>query len=199
MGWAPLPWDVEFRAGVGLYWRGGPVGVGVDFGLGFGAFVVVGADHFWGGNYNVYVFDRDRSRTFYEHSTFHAGYRMEGGHLMAEGLGRDHIAAITHHEVVAHKAAELRHTEESHNFAKRTEEHHELAHATPARPGTRTAAESREHATPEGTERRPTETSGRPGLPSSHGTTPASGAKPTIKPGSPKPGSSESNPNKKPD
>jgi hypothetical protein len=188
MGWAPLPWDVEFRAGVGLYWHGGPVGVGVDFGLGFGAFVVVGTDHFWGGNYNVYVFDREHARGFYEHSTFHAGYRMEGGHLVAEGLGRDHIAAITHHEVVVHKAAELRHTEESHNFAKRSEEHRELAHAP---------AGGREPARSEA-DRRATETSGRPGLSSGHGTTPTSGAKPTIKPGSSKPGSSESN-SKKPE
>jgi hypothetical protein len=129
MGWAPLPWGVEFRVGLGLYWHGAAVVEGVDFGLGFGAFVFVGTDHFWGGNYNLYVFDQARSRTFYEHSTFHAGYRMEGGHLMAEGLGRDHMAAMTHHEVVVHKAAELRHAEETHNFAKRTEEHKELTHA----------------------------------------------------------------------
>jgi hypothetical protein len=140
MGWAPLPWGVEFRPGLGLYWHGAVVTAGIDFGLGFSAFVFVGNDHFWGGNYSVYVFNEDRSRVFFEHSTFHAGYRMEGGHLMAEGLGKDHIAAITHHEVVVHKAVELRHTEEVHNFAKRTEEHHDLArvvstHAKePARP-----------------------------------------------------------------
>jgi hypothetical protein len=129
MGWAPLPWDVEYHAGVGLYWHGGPVVAGVDFGLGFGAFVCVGNDHFWGGNYNAYVFNEEQSRAFYANSTFHAGYVMEGGHLKAEGLGRDHIAAVTHHAVVVHKAAELRHTEETHNFAKRTTEHKELTRA----------------------------------------------------------------------
>jgi hypothetical protein len=160
MGWAPLPWGVEFHVGVGLYWHGAAVVEGVDFGLGFDSFVFVGADHFWGGNYNVYVFDRERSRTFYEHSTFHAGYRMEGGHLMAEGLGREHMAAITHHEVEVHKATELRHTEETHNFAKRTEEHKDLARVVvhSKEPGHAEAnhgaapnhgAEAREHATPE--------------------------------------------------
>jgi hypothetical protein len=208
MGWAPLPWGVEFRVGLGLYWHGAAVVEGVDFGLGFGAFVFVGNDHFWGGNYNVYVFDRERSRTFFEHSTFHAGYRMEGGHLRAEGLGRDHMAAITHHEVVEHRASEMRHEEEHHDFARRTEEHHDLARTPargrePARPGeARGGAESREHATPGGAERRPTETSGRPGSPigaPGHGTTPP-GVKPAAaKPASPKPGGSESNPNKKPD
>jgi len=127
MGWAPLPWGVEFRVGLGLYWHGAVVVEGVDFGLGYNSFVFVGSDHFWGGNYNVYVYDQERSRVFYEHSTFHAGYKMDGGHFVAEGLGRDRIAAITHHPVEVHPVAELRRTEETHNFAKRTEEHRELA------------------------------------------------------------------------
>jgi len=186
MGWAPLPWDVEFHVGVGLFWHGGPVVAGVDFGLGFGAFVFVGSDHFWGGHYNLYVFDRERSRVFFEHSSFHAGYRMEGGHLMAEGLGRDHMAQITHHEVVVHKAAEMRHAEENHNFAKRTEEHHELAHP---------AARGREVASGRPGETR--ETPGRPGT-AGHATTPP-GAKPATRPGSSRPGSSEPNSNKKPE
>jgi hypothetical protein len=130
MGWAPLPWDCEFRVGVGLWWHGGAVVEGVGFGLGFGAFVFVGNDHFWGGNYNVYVYDNARARVFYEHTTVHVGYRMEGGHLHAEGLGREHMAQVTHHAVEVHKVAELRHEEETHNFAKRTQEHKELARVT---------------------------------------------------------------------
>jgi hypothetical protein len=103
LGWAPLPWGVEFRVGLGLYWHGGLVVAGVDFGLGFGAFVFVGSDHFWGGNYNRYVFDRVTFARIFRTQQFHAGYRMEGGHLMAEGLGRDHMSQITHHEVVVRK------------------------------------------------------------------------------------------------
>jgi hypothetical protein len=157
MGWAPLPWGVEFRVGSGLFWHGAAVVEGVDFGLGFSAFVFVGTDHFWGGSYDRYAFDSVRARTFFEHSTFHAGYRMEGGHLMAEGLGRDHIAAITHHEVVVHKAADLRHAEETHNFAKRTEEHKELTRAPergkePGRSEAKRGTEGRER-TAEGRER----------------------------------------------
>lgn len=134
MGWAPLPWGVEFHAGVGLFWHGALVVDGVGFGLGADAYVFVDVGHFWGGDYHRYAFDHDRARVFYEHSQFHSGYRMEGGHLRAEGLGRDHIQAITHHEVVVHKAAEMRHAEEQHNFAKREEEHKELAHSNVTRP-----------------------------------------------------------------
>jgi hypothetical protein len=147
MGWAPLPWGVEFHAGHGLFWHGAEVTAGVDFGLGFDTFVFVGNDHFWGGNYNLYVYDRERSRTFFEHSTFHAGFVMEGGHLRAEGLGRDHMAEITHHEVVVRPVVELRHAEETHNFAKRAEEHKELARVPahvkePAHPEANHAAEA---------------------------------------------------------
>jgi hypothetical protein len=118
---------------------------GVDFGLGFNSFVFVGSDHFWGGNYNAFVFDRERSRAFFEHSTFHAGYRMEGGRLMAEGLGRDHMREITHHEIVEHKVSEMRRAEETHNFAKRTEEHKELTRA-PERGRESGRPAAREHA-----------------------------------------------------
>ena len=187
MGWAPLPWGVDFHPGVGLFWHGVAVVGDVDFGLGFGAFVFVGTDHFWGGHYNLYVYDRERSRVFFEHSTFHAGYRMEGGHLMAEGLGRDRVAAMTHHPVEVHRAAELRHTEEAHNFARRTEEHHELTRAAergrePGRPEARGVGESRERA-------QQGHAVQRPGLPAGHGLAPGkpTAGKPGSKPGEPSP------------
>jgi hypothetical protein len=168
LGWAPLPWGVEFRPGLGLYWHGAAVVAGVDFGLGFGAFVFVGTDHFWAGDYHRYVFDEVRAREFYVHSDFHVGYRVEGGHLMAEGLGRDHMREITHHEVVVQRVSELRKVEEHNNFAKRTEEHRELArvvvrrHET-ARPEASRAPATREHTTGKPAEG-PTPTSGHSGL-----------------------------------
>jgi hypothetical protein len=153
MGWAPLPWGVDFRPGLGLFWHGGLVvegGVGIDFGLGFDAFVFVGADHFWGGDYGRFAFDHARARAFFDHSSFHAGYRMEGGHLRAEGLGRDHIAAVTHHAVVEHKASEMRKTEERHDFAKRAEEHPAVTHPSPAEHGGPGGAPTASHTTPGG-------------------------------------------------
>jgi len=126
MGWAPLPWGVEYRAGLGLYWHGAVVTEGVDFGLGFNAFVFVGPDHFFGGNYHAFAFDAVRGRALFDHSEFHAGYKMEGGHLRAEGLGREHVALITHHEVVERKAVDMRHEEERKDFSTRTAAHVEL-------------------------------------------------------------------------
>ncbi len=194
MGWAPLPWGVEFHAGLGLYWHGALVVDGVGFGLGFDAFVFVGPDHFWGGDYHHYAFDRERAREFYGHSEFHAGYRMEGGHLRAEGLGRDHMREITHHEIVEHRATEMRRTEEHQNFARRTEEHHEVlashqaSHpgAPGARPGSepgRTTAAAPGH-TPayEQPGRTPASGPGNPGK-APPGKLPAGGGKPSPAPG----------------
>jgi hypothetical protein len=170
LGWAPLPWGVEFHVGVGLFWHGALVVDGVGFGLGFDAFVFVGTDHFWGGDYHRYAFDHARAREFYEHSQFHSGYRMEGGRLRAEGLGREHMAAITHHEVVEHKAAEMRHAEETHHFAQRTEEHKELTHPAAER------AASNEH--------RPAAAENRPGATGPNGKPPV--AKPKAAPQKPR-------------
>lgn len=127
MGWAPLPWGVEFHPGVGLFWHGAVVTADVDFGIGVNAFVFVGHDHFWGGNYRVYAFDPVQARICFEHSSFHAGYVVVGGHLHAEGLGRDRVREVTHHDVEVHAAIDLRRNEEHRDFAKRTEEHHNLA------------------------------------------------------------------------
>jgi hypothetical protein len=209
MGWAPLPWGVEFRVGQGLYWHGAAVVAGVDFGLGFGAFCFVGSDHFWGGSYNLYVFDQERSRVFFEHSTFNVGYKMDGGHFVAEGLGREHMSQITHHPIVVQKATELRRTEETHNFAKRTAEHKELTHAPargrePVRPGASHTPEAREHATgaaPERTSGHPvTGEAGktRPGASNERGATTHTpevrSTAPGSKPLAPKPGATNTHP-----
>jgi len=49
--------------------------------------------------------------------------------LLVEGLGRDHIAAVTHHEVLERKAIDMRHDEERQDFTKRTVAHQELTRA----------------------------------------------------------------------
>jgi hypothetical protein len=171
VGWAPLPWGVEFRPGLGLFWNGAVVTDGIYFGLGFDAFVFVDPGHFWGGDYHRYAFDRARARDFFGHSRVRAGYSVEGGHLRAEGLGRDHMKEITHHDVVEHKAADMRQTEEHNDFGKRTAEHRDLARPTPTR-----VAESPNHlgATPG----REPESASRPGsVPEREpGTAPRSGS-----------------------
>jgi hypothetical protein len=130
MGWAPLPWDARFEVGVGLTFHGG-VALDVDFGLGFGAFVFVGRDHFWDHDYRGYAFPPDRARFFFEHSAIHNGYRMDHGRFVAEGMGRERMAAFTHREVAVRHAEDMRHAEERHNFDARRAEHPQLAARTP--------------------------------------------------------------------
>ena len=135
MGWAPLPWDARFRAGVGIEWGRG-VAVDVDFGLGVDAFVFVGHDHFFDHDYVHVVYDREQSRRFYEHSEIHNGYRVDHGRFVAEGWGREHVAALTHHEIVVRPAHEIRVTEEHHNLEARRVQHPEIARAEQhGRPG----------------------------------------------------------------
>ncbi|MGA2177281.1 MAG: DUF6600 domain-containing protein [Verrucomicrobiota bacterium] len=140
MGWAPLPWEARYEAGLGLTF-GGRVAVDIDFGLGVDAFVFVGRDHFWEHDYHAYVLDREHTRVFYGRSEIHNGYRMDHGRFVAEGLGRERMAAFTHHEVVARQAHELRQAEEHHNLEVRREEHARAA----ARPEERAKERPAEH------------------------------------------------------
>lgn len=118
IGWAPLPWDARFDPALGIVYHGG-VAVDVDFGLGPDMFVFVGHDHFWAPDYRAYVFAPAQVTIIFGHSSIHNGYRVDHGHFVGEGLGRDRMAAITHHEVVAHRAQEMRHVEEQHNLEAR--------------------------------------------------------------------------------
>jgi hypothetical protein len=163
IGWAPLPWGARFRAGVGLEWHGA-VGVDISFGLGADAFVFVGGDHFMDRDYRHVMVDRERAREFYGHSEIHNGYRMDHGRFVADGLGRERLAAVTHHEIVARPAHELRAAEEHHDVAVRAEQHPEVARSTDeARRGSSSPTAGRESYGS-------SENSGRPGTTTGHGT-----------------------------
>jgi hypothetical protein len=97
-GWAPLPPGAVFRAGVGLEF-GGRLAVDADFGLGVGAFVFVGYDHFWDHNLRGFFWPHDRAEFAFRHAVVLNGYHFDHGRFMVEGLGRDHIARYTHRDV----------------------------------------------------------------------------------------------------
>jgi hypothetical protein len=97
-GWAPLPPEAVFRAGVGLYY-GGRVGVDLDFGLGVDAFVFVSYDRFWERNLHPWILPRERVLGIYRRSVLVNGYRVEHGRFIVEGPGRERVAALTHREV----------------------------------------------------------------------------------------------------
>jgi len=101
-GWAPLPPAAEYRTGAGLFFNG-RVALDVDFGLGVEAFTFVSYDHFWDNDLRAFLVPHDRLAVVFHGSHVNNGYRVDGGRFVVEGLGHEHIAAVTHHEVRVEK------------------------------------------------------------------------------------------------
>jgi len=99
-GWAPLPPGARFQAGVGLLWNG-RVGVDVDFGLGPDAFVFIPFDRFWEHDYRAFLAPAGRWPELFRRSIVANGYRFVGGHFVVDGIGRERIGLLTHHDVRA--------------------------------------------------------------------------------------------------
>jgi hypothetical protein len=97
-GWAPLPPGANFELGVGLTWHG-RVAVDADFGLAPDAFVFVGFDHFWAHDYRAFAAPPWRVSVLFHRSFLANNYRFAAGHFIVGGIGRDRMAALTHHEV----------------------------------------------------------------------------------------------------
>jgi hypothetical protein len=97
-GWAPLPPTAVYRPGVGLYYNGA-LALDVDFGLGPDDFTFVPYDHFWDFHLRAFFVPHDRVALFFHHSHILNGYRVDHGRFVVEGLGRDHVFAMTHHDV----------------------------------------------------------------------------------------------------
>ena len=97
-GWAPLPPGAVFKAGVGL-WFGGRLAVDVDFGLGAEMFTFVPYDRFWDHNLHAFLLPRERVSVFFGRSVIMNGYRLDHGRFVVEGLGREHMASFTHHDI----------------------------------------------------------------------------------------------------
>jgi hypothetical protein len=97
-GWAPLPPAAVFRPGVGLYYNG-RLGVDIDFGLGITAFTFVPYNRFWEHDLHRFVIGRDRLEFVFGRSHISNGYRFDHGRFIVAGLGRERMAALTHHEI----------------------------------------------------------------------------------------------------
>jgi hypothetical protein len=101
-GWAPLPPSATYKAGLGLFFDG-HLALDVDFGLGRDVFTFVAYDHFWDHDLHPYLLPHDRLEVVFRGSKMANGYRMDHGRFVIEGLGRDHIAALTHRDVKAER------------------------------------------------------------------------------------------------
>jgi hypothetical protein len=97
-GWAPLPPTAVFRPGLGLYFNGN-LALDVDFGLGPDDFTFVPYDHFWDFHLRAFFVPHDRVAVFFHHSRIINGYHVDHGRFVVEGLGRDHVFAVTHRDV----------------------------------------------------------------------------------------------------
>jgi hypothetical protein len=97
-GWAPLPPGATFEAGVGLMWNG-RVGMDVGFGLGPDMFVFIPFDHFWVHDYVGFGAPFGRVPFLFRGSLLANHYGFVGGRFVFDGIGRDRIALLTHHDV----------------------------------------------------------------------------------------------------
>jgi hypothetical protein len=105
IGWAPLPPGAVFIDGAMRY-HGVVVGADFDFGLIDLDFNFIGYDHFHDDFFRLrdrpFRFDmpRDRIHAFFPHTVLHNDFHRDAdGRFVNEGLGRDRVAALTHHPV----------------------------------------------------------------------------------------------------
>lgn len=123
VGWAPLPPGAVFVDG-GWVFGGRHVGADFDFGMGVGFFTFVGYDHFWAPNFRAWVVPHDRVVFAFGHSTIVNHYAFDHGRFVDEGLGRDRMAAYTHHDFRPVPMGDLRHDEEMHHAMERRDDIH---------------------------------------------------------------------------
>jgi hypothetical protein len=94
-----LPPAAYFEPGIGFRYRGG-FGVDVDFGLGYDDFVFVGYDHFWDHDYRPFLAPVGVRIGLFRSSLVINDYSFGvDGRFVVGGLGRDHIALVTHHDI----------------------------------------------------------------------------------------------------
>jgi hypothetical protein len=126
-----LPFGAVFVGG-GWVFNGVHVGVDFDFGLGVNFFTFVACDHFWEHDYRAWIVPHDRVALIFRHSLIENHFRRdEHGRFFNEGLGRDRMAALTHHEVRAVALHDLRERDEHRDALVRRDDIHNF------RPGSR--------------------------------------------------------------
>jgi hypothetical protein len=67
--------------------------------LGAEAFTFVADNHFWERSLHGEVVPRDQVEAIFKGSTVKNGYRMEQGKFIVDGPGREHMGAVTQHDV----------------------------------------------------------------------------------------------------
>lgn len=125
LGWAPLPPGAVFVNG-GWVFRGAPVGMDFNFGLGLSYFTFVGYDHFWEHNYRAFLVPHDRLVFAFGHSAVVGHYGFDHGHVVNFGLAHDHMVTFTHRDFHPVAFGTLRVQEEHHNIEVRHDDIHDF-------------------------------------------------------------------------
>jgi hypothetical protein len=123
VGWAPLPPGAVFVNGV---WEFNHVLIGADFdfGLSLDFFSFVGFDHFWEHDFRHFAVPHDRLALVFRHSVIENHYRFDHGRFINDGLARERMATITHHDVRVATVHDIRAHEENRNALARRDDIH---------------------------------------------------------------------------
>jgi hypothetical protein len=95
-GWAPLPPEAGWMAGVGLTWHGSHFSAGFGFGLGWNCFTFVGFHDFCGPRPYQHRVPRREVVGIYNHSTVINNIAIANHTVANHGLAPSRISAVTH-------------------------------------------------------------------------------------------------------
>jgi len=98
-GWAPLPPEAGWTAGVGLTWHGSHFGAGFGFGLGWNCFAFVGFHDFCGPRPYQHLVPRREVVGIYNHSTVINNITIANNTVANHGLAPSRISAVTRQEI----------------------------------------------------------------------------------------------------
>jgi hypothetical protein len=107
-GWAPLPPRCYAVSGFGLWFGGGAVSVGFDFGLPFHHYSFVPLHRIGDRNPGLHVVRGDRVRNVYNNSTVINNYIVNNGTVVNQGMGRDRIASMTKAQIPTARLVDAR-------------------------------------------------------------------------------------------
>jgi hypothetical protein len=121
-GWAPLPPEAEFVAGVGFAYHGARVAVGFDFGLTDSFYAFVPVVRFCDPYPWRFVVTPEFARGIFRTSLVYNNFTFRGGVFINEGIGRERIAFAAHINIPLVRITESR------DFVRRGFRHGEEIH-----------------------------------------------------------------------
>jgi hypothetical protein len=100
-GWAPLPPHTVFHPGVGIYFNGGLVGAGFDFGIRANFFTFVPTGHFNDPHINRFRASPSEVTKIYNHTTIINNYTVNNHDhtFINNGIPPERITAVTHKNI----------------------------------------------------------------------------------------------------